>query len=102
MSAPLGLDRYLALLKVDGALVNVGAPEEPVELNLFSVIGGRKTLAGSMIGGIAETQEMLDFCAEHGLGSEIELIRAEQINEAYERVLGSDVRYRFVIDASTI
>ncbi|MFE9633713.1 NAD(P)-dependent alcohol dehydrogenase [Streptomyces sp. NPDC006463] len=102
VSAPLGLDRYLALLKVDGALVNVGAPEEPVELNLFSVIGGRKTLAGSMIGGIAETQEMLDFCAEHGLGSEIELIRAEQINEAYERVLASDVRYRFVIDASTI
>ncbi|WP_030290829.1 NAD(P)-dependent alcohol dehydrogenase [Streptomyces katrae] len=102
VSAPLGLEAYLDLLKVDGALVNVGAPEEPVELNLFSVITGRKTLAGSMIGGIAETQEMLDFCAEHGLGSEIELIRAEQINEAYERVLSSDVRYRFVIDASTI
>ncbi|MCX5145801.1 NAD(P)-dependent alcohol dehydrogenase [Streptomyces sp. NPDC048550] len=102
VSAPLGLDTYLDLLKVDGALVNVGAPEEAVELNLFSVITGRKTLAGSMIGGIAETQEMLDFCAEHGLGSEIELIRAEQINEAYERVLASDVRYRFVIDASTI
>ncbi len=102
VSAPLGLDRYLGLLKVDGALVNVGAPEEPVSLNLFSVIGGRKTLAGSMIGGIAETQEMLDFCAEHGLGSEIELIRAEEVNEAYERVLASDVRYRFVIDASTI
>ncbi|MCX4627933.1 MULTISPECIES: NAD(P)-dependent alcohol dehydrogenase [unclassified Streptomyces] len=102
VSAPLGLDAYLDLLKVDGALVNVGAPEEAVELNLFSVITGRKTLAGSMIGGIAETQEMLDFCAEHGLGSEIELIRAEQINEAYERVLASDVRYRFVIDASTI
>ncbi|MGW7461186.1 NAD(P)-dependent alcohol dehydrogenase [Streptomyces sp. NPDC054797] len=102
VSAPLALDAYLGLLKVDGALVNVGAPEEPVALNLFSVIGGRKTLAGSMIGGIAETQEMLDFCAEHGLGSEIELISAEQINEAYERVLASDVRYRFVIDASTI
>ncbi|MET9609270.1 NAD(P)-dependent alcohol dehydrogenase [Streptomyces sp. NPDC006512] len=102
VSAPLGLDRYLALLKVDGALVNVGAPEEPVELNLFSVIGGRKTLAGSMIGGIPETQEMLDFCAEHGLGAEIELIGADQINEAYERVLSSDVRYRFVIDAATI
>ncbi|MCJ1677785.1 NAD(P)-dependent alcohol dehydrogenase [Streptomyces sp. APSN-46.1] len=102
VSAPLGLDAYLGLLKVDGALVNVGAPEEPVALNLFSVIGGRKTLAGSMIGGIAETQEMLDFCAEHGLGSEIELIRADEINEAYERVLASDVRYRFVIDASTI
>ncbi|MFD3700591.1 NAD(P)-dependent alcohol dehydrogenase [Streptomyces sp. NPDC058646] len=102
VSAPLRLDAYLGLLKVDGALVNVGAPEEPVELNLFSVIGGRKTLAGSMIGGIAETQEMLDFCAGHGLGSEIELIGADRINEAYERVLASDVRYRFVIDASTI
>ncbi|MFE3557986.1 NAD(P)-dependent alcohol dehydrogenase [Streptomyces sp. NPDC059193] len=102
VSAPLGLDAYLALLKVDGALVNVGAPEEPVALNLFSVIDGRKTLAGSMIGGIAETQEMLDFCAAHGLGSENELIRAEQVNEAYERVLASDVRYRFVIDTATI
>ncbi|MGW7104202.1 NAD(P)-dependent alcohol dehydrogenase [Streptomyces sp. NPDC054838] len=102
VSAPLGLDAYLGLLKVDGALVNVGAPEEPVSLNLFSVIGGRKTIAGSMIGGIAETQEMLDFCAEHGLGAEIELISADGINEAYERVQASDVRYRFVIDAATI
>ncbi|MFF4366440.1 NAD(P)-dependent alcohol dehydrogenase [Streptomyces sp. NPDC001594] len=102
VSAPLGLDRYLSLLRVGGTLVNVGAPEEPVELNLFSVIGGNKTLAGSMIGGIAETQEMLDFCAAHGLGSEIEVISGEQINEAYERVLASDVRYRFVIDTSTI
>ncbi|MEU8464891.1 NAD(P)-dependent alcohol dehydrogenase [Streptomyces sp. NPDC029003] len=102
VSAPLPLDTYLGLLKVDGAFVNVGAPEEPVSLNLFSVIGGRKTLAGSMIGGIAETQEMLDFCAEHGLGSEIEVIAAEEVNEAYERVVASDVRYRFVIDASTI
>ncbi|MFF8842623.1 NAD(P)-dependent alcohol dehydrogenase [Streptomyces sp. NPDC015127] len=102
VSAPLPFDKYLGLLKTDGALVNVGAPEEPVALNLFSVIGGRKTLAGSMIGGIRETQEMLDFCAEHGFGAEIELIRADQINEAYERVLASDVRYRFVIDTSTI
>ncbi|MBM7171870.1 NAD(P)-dependent alcohol dehydrogenase [Streptomyces sp. G44] len=102
VSAPLPLDRYLGLLRTEGAFVNVGAPEEPVSLNLFSVIGGGKTLAGSMIGGIRETQEMLDFCAEHRLGSEIELIRADQINEAYERVLASDVRYRFVIDAATI
>ena len=102
VSAPLALDAYLGLLKVDGALVNVGAPEEPVSLGLFSLITGRKTLAGSMIGGIAETQEMLDFCAEHGLGAEIEVIEASQINEAYERVLASDVRYRFVIDTSTI
>ncbi|WP_405857015.1 NAD(P)-dependent alcohol dehydrogenase [Streptomyces sp. NBC_00090] len=102
VSAPLDFSAYLGLVKTDGALINVGAPEEPVALNLFSLIGGRKTLAGSMIGGIAETQEMLDFCAEHGLGAEIEVIGAEQINEAYERVVASDVRYRFVIDTSTI
>ncbi|MDX3516616.1 NAD(P)-dependent alcohol dehydrogenase [Streptomyces scabiei] len=102
VSAPLNLDAYLSLLRTDGAFVNVGAPEEPVALNLFSVIAGRKTLAGSGIGGIQETQEMLDFCAAHGLGAEIEVIRADQINEAYERVLASDVRYRFVIDTSTI
>ncbi|MFC8664930.1 NAD(P)-dependent alcohol dehydrogenase [Streptomyces sp. NPDC057199] len=102
VSAPLDLDVFLSLLKTDGAFVNVGAPEEPVSLNLFSVIGGRKTLAGSGIGGIQETQEMLDFCAEHGFGAEIELISAGEINEAYERVLSSDVRYRFVIDVATI
>ncbi|MEU5347810.1 MULTISPECIES: NAD(P)-dependent alcohol dehydrogenase [unclassified Streptomyces] len=102
VSAPLNLDTFLSLLKTDGAFVNVGAPEEPVSLNLFSVIGGRKTLAGSGIGGIQETQEMLDFCAEHGFGAEIELISAGEINEAYERVLNSDVRYRFVIDTATI
>ncbi|NUO45127.1 MAG: NAD(P)-dependent alcohol dehydrogenase, partial [Streptomyces sp.] len=101
VSAPLNLDAYLALLRTDGAFVNVGAPEEPVKLSLFSVIGGRKTLAGSGIGGIQETQEMLDFCAEHGFGAEIELISASEINEAYERVLASDVRYRFVIDTAT-
>jgi uncharacterized zinc-type alcohol dehydrogenase-like protein len=102
VSAPLDLDAYLSLLRTDGAFVNVGAPEEPVSLNLFSVIGGRKTLAGSGIGGIQETQEMLDFCAEHGFSAEIELISASEINEAYERVLASDVRYRFVIDTATI
>ncbi|MFB7369984.1 NAD(P)-dependent alcohol dehydrogenase [Streptomyces sp. NPDC056222] len=102
VSAPLDFTAYVGLLRTDGALVNVGAPEEPIALNLFPLMLGRKTLAGSAIGGIAETQEMLDFCAEHGLGAEIELIRADQINEAYERVLASDVRYRFVIDASTI
>ncbi|MEB8340092.1 NAD(P)-dependent alcohol dehydrogenase [Streptomyces endophyticus] len=102
VSAQVDFGAYLGLLKTGGALVNVGAPEEPIALNLFSLIGGNKVLAGSMIGGIAETQEMLDFCAEHGLGAEIELIEASQVNEAYERVLGSDVRYRFVIDAATI
>ncbi|MFE7774068.1 NAD(P)-dependent alcohol dehydrogenase [Streptomyces sp. NPDC057445] len=102
VSAPLPLDKFLSLLRTDGAMVNVGAPEEPVSLNVFSLIGGRRTLAGSGIGGLPETQEMLDFCAEHGLGAEIEVIRADEINEAYERVLASDVRYRFVIDTATI
>jgi alcohol dehydrogenase (NADP+) len=102
VSAPIDLDAYLGLLAVDGALVNVGAPAEPLTLNVFSLIGGRRSYAGSMIGGIAETQEMLDFCAEHHLGAEIELIDADQINEAYERVLASDVRYRFVIDTATL
>ncbi|GAA2640330.1 NAD(P)-dependent alcohol dehydrogenase [Streptomyces vastus] len=102
VSAPLDFNAYLTLLKTEGALVNVGAPEEPISLNLFSVIGGGKTLAGSMIGGIPETQEMLDFCAAHGIGSEIELIEASEVNTAYERVQSSDVRYRFVIDTATI
>ncbi|MFJ8748965.1 NAD(P)-dependent alcohol dehydrogenase [Streptomyces sp. NPDC102441] len=102
VSAPLDFGAYLSLLKTDGALVNVGAPEEPISVNLFSLIGGRKSLSGSGIGGIQETQEMLDFCAEHGFGAEIELIGASEINEAYERVLNSDVRYRFVIDTATI
>ncbi|MFC4471460.1 NAD(P)-dependent alcohol dehydrogenase [Streptomyces xiangluensis] len=102
VSAPLDFNAYLTLLKAEGVLVNVGAPEEPISLNLFSVIGGGKTLAGSMIGGIPETQEMLDFCAAHGIGSEIELIEASEVNTAYERVQSSDVRYRFVIDTATI
>ena len=102
VSAPLDLGAYLALLRPDGVLVNVGAPEAPVELNLFALIDGRKTLAGSMFGGIAETQETLDFCAGHGIGADLELISADQINQAYQRVVDGDVRYRFVIDASTI
>jgi uncharacterized zinc-type alcohol dehydrogenase-like protein len=102
VSASVDVDAYLSMLAVDGALVNVGAPAEPQTVNLFSLIGSRRSFAGSMIGGIAETQEMLDFCAEHGIASEIELIGAEYINEAYERVLASDVRYRFVIDTATL
>ncbi|MGV9450781.1 NAD(P)-dependent alcohol dehydrogenase [Streptomyces sp. NPDC003635] len=102
VSAPMDFAALLSLLKVDGTLANVGAPEEPISLNLFELMLGRKSLAGSAIGGIPETQEMLDFCAEHGIGAEIELIAASEINEAYERVLASDVRYRFVIDTATI
>ncbi|BFV56242.1 NAD(P)-dependent alcohol dehydrogenase [Kitasatospora sp. CMC57] len=101
VSATLPLDDYLGLLRTGGTLVNVGAPAEPTSVNMFSLINGRKQLAGSMIGGIRETQEMLDFCATHGLGAEIETIAVDQINEAYARVLASDVRYRFVIDTAT-
>lgn len=102
VSAAIDVNAYLSLLAVDGALVNVGAPPEPLSVNVFSLIMGRRSFAGSMIGGIRETQEMLDFCAAHHLGAEIEVIGADQINEAYERVLASDVRYRFVIDTSTL
>ena len=102
VSASINLDAYLRLLAVDGVLVNVGAPPEPLSVRVGSLIGGRRSFAGSAIGGIAETQQMLDFCAEHGIGAEIEVIAADQVNEAYERVLASDVRYRFVIDAATI
>ncbi|WP_298591895.1 NAD(P)-dependent alcohol dehydrogenase [uncultured Kocuria sp.] len=102
VSAKIDLDAHLSLLNVNGAMVNVGAPAEPLDVNVFSLLANRRTFAGSMIGGIAETQEMLDFCAEHGVGAEIEVIAAEQINEAYERVQNSDVRYRFVIDTATL
>ncbi|MFE0511100.1 NAD(P)-dependent alcohol dehydrogenase [Streptomyces sp. NPDC058964] len=102
VSAPLDFDAYLSLLRTDGAMVNLGIPEEPVHIRLSSVFGNRRSLSSSGIGGIPETQEMLDFCAEHSLGAEIELIGADRINEAYERVVASDVRYRFVIDTATI
>ncbi|MFF7309109.1 alcohol dehydrogenase catalytic domain-containing protein [Streptomyces sp. NPDC008137] len=102
VSAQVDLDAYLGLLAVDGALVSVGAPAEPLSLNAFSLLRGRRTYAGSLIGGLAETQEMLDFCAGHGIGAEVEVIPADRINDAYERLLASDVRYRFVIDISTL
>lgn len=102
VSAPLDLKQYLSLLKLDGTMVNVGAPPEPLPIQVFTLFANRRSFAGSSIGGIRETQEMLDFCAEHGIAPETELIEASAINEAYERVLASDVRYRFVIDAATI
>jgi uncharacterized zinc-type alcohol dehydrogenase-like protein len=102
VSAKIDLDAFLSLLAVDGTMVNVGAPPEPLSIQVFSLIPGRKSFAGSVIGGIPETQEMLNFCAEHKLGSEIEIITADEIDTAYERVLASDVRYRFVIDTATI
>ncbi|MEJ5913308.1 NAD(P)-dependent alcohol dehydrogenase [Pseudokineococcus sp. 1T1Z-3] len=102
ISATTDMDSYLGLLKRDGALVNVGAPTEPLQVSAFSLILGRKTLAGSKIGGIRQTQEMLDFCGEHGIGAEVEVVGGDQIDEAYERVVASDVRYRFVIDTARL
>lgn len=101
VSASIDMGKHLDLLAVDGTFVNVGAPSEPLPVPAFALIPKRISWAGSAIGGIAETQEMLDFCAEHGIVPETELISADRINEAYERVLSSDVRYRFVIDAAT-
>lgn len=102
VSAKIDVDAYLSLLAVDGALVGVGAPSEALSVNVFSLIMQRRTFAGSLIGGIRETQEMLDFCAEHGIVPEIETISADEIDAAYERMLKSDVRYRFVIDTATM
>ncbi|NTG46757.1 NAD(P)-dependent alcohol dehydrogenase [Agrobacterium rhizogenes] len=93
---------YLNLLKYDGSMVLLGVPEHAVPVHAFSLIPGRRSLSGSMIGSIKETQEMLDFCGEHNIVSEIELINIDKINEAYERVLKSDVRYRFVIDIASL
>ncbi|EGY00932.1 zinc-type alcohol dehydrogenase protein [Nitrospirillum viridazoti Y2] len=102
VSAPIDWNAYLGLLKVDGALVVVGVPEEQVPVGAFSLIMGRRSLAGSLIGGIQETQEMLDFCAKHNITSDIETIAINQVNEAYDRVVASDVRYRFVIDMASL
>ena len=102
VSAEHDINAYLNLLKRDGNLVLVGAPEKPLAVSAFSIIPGRKHLSGSVIGGIAETQEMLDFCGEHGITSDIEIIPIQKINEAYERMLRSDVKYRFVIDMASL
>ena len=102
VSAQIDIQSYLRLLALDGVLVNVGAPPEPLPIQVFTLFDNRRSFAGSSIGSIRETQEMLDFCAEHGIAPETELIAADYINEAYERVLASDVRYRFVIDVATM
>jgi uncharacterized zinc-type alcohol dehydrogenase-like protein len=102
VSANLDMGDYLGLLAVDGTLVELGIPEHPMQVPAMPLAGGRRSLSGSMIGGIPETQEMLDFCAEHDVTPEIEVISADYVNEAYERVLASDVRYRFVIDTATL
>jgi uncharacterized zinc-type alcohol dehydrogenase-like protein len=102
VSADIPVDRYLSTLRLDGALVFVGLPENPQQFRVFSLTGARRSLAGSNIGGIRETQEMLDFCAEHGIASVIETIGADEVTAAYDRVVRGDVRYRFVIDTATI
>ena len=102
ISAPHDYNQYLGLLRVDGSMVLLGVPPAPTPVAATSLIFGRKTLSGSLIGGIAETQEMLDFCAEHGIVSDIELIPVQQINVAYERMMKGDVRYRFVLDMKTL
>ena len=102
VSADIDLNAYLSLLKTNGHMVLVGVPEKPMMIHPFPLIMGRRSLAGSLIGGIRETQEMLDFCGKHNITPEIELIPFQKVNEAYERVIKSDVRYRFVIDTSTL
>ena len=102
VAAAHDVNAYLALLRRDATLVQVGAPETPLPVQALSVIWRRRSLAGSLIGGIAETQEMLDFCATHGITSDIEMISIDQIETAYARMLRSDVRYRFVIDMASL
>ncbi len=102
VSAPHDLTVYLSMLKRNGTLCQVGIPEEPASIPAFSLLGNRRSLSGSSIGGMKQTQEMLDYCAEHGIVSDIEIIPIDKINEAYERVIKSDVKYRFVIDMKSL
>lgn len=102
VSAEHDVNAYLSLLRVDGSLALVGAPEHPLPISAFSLIMGRKSFAGSAIGGIKETQEMLDFCGKHNITADIEMIDIQKINEAYERLLKGDVKYRFVIDMTSL
>jgi uncharacterized zinc-type alcohol dehydrogenase-like protein len=98
VSVELDLNKYLKLLALDGTMVVVGLPEKQMQLGAFSLTIARRSLAGSVIGGIRETQEMLDFCSKNNIACDIELIPIQKVNQAYQRVLNSDVRYRFVID----
>jgi len=101
-SAPHDLEPYLGLLKQDGTLTLVGLPEKPPTVSVFSLIAKRASMAGSMIGGMPETQEMLDYCGKHKITSDVEVIPIQKINEAFERMLKQDVKYRFVIDMSSL
>jgi uncharacterized zinc-type alcohol dehydrogenase-like protein len=100
--APIDLDAYLALLATDGIFVNLGVPVGPLSVSAMSLLRNRRSLAGSLSGGLPETQEMINFCAKHGIGAEVEVIDADRIDRAYDRLLAGDVRYRFVIDVSTM
>lgn len=102
VSAEHNLNEYLNLLRLDGTLCSVGLPEQPLSIAPFSILANRRSLSGSMIGGMAETQEMLDYCAEHGIVSDIEMTSVDKLPEAYERVIKGDVKYRFVIDMATL
>ncbi len=102
ISAPHDYNKYLGMLKPMGTMVIVGVPPEATPVHAFSLIGGNRRLAGSLIGGIAQTQEMLDYCGAHGIVSEVEIIPIQKINEAYERMVKADVRYRFVIDIASL
>jgi alcohol dehydrogenase (NADP+) len=102
VSANIDIDTYLSLLEVDGSLVNIGLPNNPEHYNIFSLYAGRRSIASSNVGGIQETQEMLDFAAQYAIVPRIEVIRADQVDEAYDRMLHNDVRYRFVIDMATL
>lgn len=102
VSAELDINKYVSLLKLDGTLVVIGLPGKPYTVHVGSLLDGRRSIAGSMIGGIPQLQEMLNFCGEKSIVSDVEVIKADYINEAYERTVASDVKYRFVIDASTI
>ena len=102
VSAPHDINAYLNLLRLDGAVCLVGLPEQPVATQPFSLVTNRRSLSGSMIGGMKETQEMLDYCAEKNIVSEIELIGYDRLEEAYTRVIKSDVKYRFVLDGKTL
>lgn len=102
VSAKHDVNSYLKLLKIDGSVVLVGLPPEPIEISAFNVVKGRRSFSGSNIGGIAETQEMLDFCAKNHIAAEIELIDASQINDAFSRLEKGDVKYRFVVDMTTL
>jgi uncharacterized zinc-type alcohol dehydrogenase-like protein len=102
VAAEHDINAYLQLLDLNGKITLVGAPEKPLPVSAFALLFGNKTLSGSIIGGIAETQEMLDFCGQHNITADVEVISIQQVNEAYERMLKSDVKYRFSIDMASL